>query len=172
MAQLPSTVLFWDEANSAFVEPTSNDQSLSAYGGAWIAIAGSQTPTMRTTGALHSHVVGESQTFALTRTGLDKDFEGWNPYNPYQACLNWPDLIGHEGNAALIEDQYAVYDTQSKQFVRYSTSNPELNSAATVIQPGQSFWVRVKNGFESAPDGDPLHDRQRCHGYGIRALFG
>ena len=145
-----STVLFWDEANSAFVEPTSNDQSLSAYGGAWIAIAGSQTPTMRTTGALHSHVVGESQTFALTRTGPDSDFEGWNlVYNPYQACLNWPDLIGHEGNAALIEDQYAVYDTQSKQFVRYSTSNPELNSAATVIQPGQSFWVRVKSGFES-----------------------
>lgn len=142
-----ATVLFWDEANSAFVEPTSNSQSLSAYGGAWIAIAGSQTPTMVTSGALNSHVENSSKTFSLTRTGSTEEFEGWNlVYNPYQARLDWDAIISNVVNAALIEDQYAVYDTQAKQFVRYSETNTELASAARCIEPGQSFWVRVKDG--------------------------
>ena len=146
-----STILFWDESTSEFVEPTSNSTSLSQYGGAWVAIAGSQTPTLVTSGTLNSHVQGQSKTFSITRSNNANtvdEFEGWNlVYNPFQARLDWDEVIGDSDNAALIEDQYAIYDTQSKSFVRYSKTNADeqFSTAAQCIEPGQSFWVRVKN---------------------------
>jgi hypothetical protein len=148
-----STVLFWDESSSAFVEPSSNNTPLDTLGGAWIALAGSQTPTMSTTGALNSHVVGDSKTFGLTRSdnaNTADEFEGWNLiYNPYQARLDWHLILDNASNASLMEDQYAVYDTQSKQFVRYSETNTQLASASRYIEPGQSFWVRIPSGTSS-----------------------
>ena len=155
-----SSILFWDEANSAFVEPASNNTPLDTLGGAWIVIAGSQTPTMSTAGALNSHVEGDSKTFALTRTDNTTvaEFKGWNLiYNPYQARLDWHQVLDNSGNAALVEDQYAVYDTQAQQFVRYSETNTSLTSASRYIEPGQSFWVRLPstktNGtFTLTPD--------------------
>ena len=54
-----------------------------------------------------------------------------------------------EGNAAIIEDQYAIYDTQEKAFDRYSKVNTDpqsqFASSAQCIEPGQSFWVKMKN---------------------------
>lgn len=148
-----SSILFWDEANSAFVEPASNNTPLDTLGGAWIVIAGSQTPTMSTAGALNSHLEGDSKTFALTRSDNSNtadEFEGWNLiYNPYQARLDWHEVLGNSGNAALVEDQYAVYDTQAQQFVRYSETNTSMASASRYIEPGQSFWVRLPSGTTS-----------------------
>ena len=151
-----ATVLFWDEAASSFVEPASNATLLNQYGGAWIMVAGSQTPTMVTSGTLNSHVTGDSKTFALTRSNnaeTEDQYEGWNlVYNPFQARLDWNLVIADANNAELIEDQFAIYDTQSKQFVRYSDINaePQFSTAARCIEPGQAFWVRVK---DNAPSG-------------------
>ncbi|MDC0599987.1 hypothetical protein OAO65_01625 [Flavobacteriales bacterium] len=148
-----SSILFWDETNSAFVEPASNNTPLDTLGGAWIVVAGSQTPTMSTAGALNSHVEGDSKTFSLTRSDNSNtadEFEGWNLiYNPYQARLDWHQVLDNSGNAALVEDQYAVYDTQTQQFVRYSETNTSLASASRYIEPGQSFWVRLPSGTTS-----------------------
>ncbi len=150
-----ATVLFWDETSSGFVEPTSNATLLNQYGGAWIMIAGSQTPTMVTMGSLNSHATGAAKTFALTRSNnaeTDDQYEGWNlVYNPYQARLDWDLVIADANNAELVEDQFAIYDTQSKQFVRYSVANSEsqFSTAARCIEPGQAFWVRVKDNVPS-----------------------
>ena len=76
------------------------------------------------------------------------EYRGWNLiYNPYQARLDWDQVIGNAFNAAIIEDQYAIYDSQSRQFVRYSKTNSdaEYTTSAQCIEPGQSFWVRVKS---------------------------
>ena len=56
-----STVLFWSESTSEFVEPTSNATALDQYGGAWIALAGSQTPTMVTQRHLEQPRPGQQQ---------------------------------------------------------------------------------------------------------------
>ena len=149
-----SSILFWDESTSSFETPTANSTSLSgALGtkGTYVAISGSQNPTLVTSGSLNSHVQGDSKGFGVTRTSTSAttlEYRGWNMiYNPYQARLDWDQVIGNAFNAAIIEDQYAIYDTQSRQFVRYSKTNSdaEYTTSAQCIEPGQSFWVRVKD---------------------------
>ena len=157
-----SSILFWDEANSVFVEPTSNATLLSQYGGTWVFVSGGQTPTMITTGTVNSHAAGSSKTFSLTRSNTVNtvdEFEGWNlVYNPYQARIDWNLLIEDANNAELIEDQFSIYDTQLEQFVRYSKTNSESQyaTAAQCIEPGQAFYVRVKDNGPSGVNSGTL----------------
>lgn len=141
-----STVLFWDEKGGAIVSPgTANTPMDTLGGGAWAMSYGSQNPTLHSAGKLRSHVDGASVSTDLTRTP-GSNFEGWNLIcNPFQAYLDWDAVIDHGTNSSLIEDQYAIYDTQSKQFVRYSKTNGLLTSAPKYIQPGQGYWVRMNH---------------------------
>jgi hypothetical protein len=124
---------------------------------------GSQSPTMLSVGALNDHKIGGvSKTFTVTRQGPSAEFEGWNMiFNPYQAILDWNALIDGEGNGSVIEDQFAIYDTQEKRFRRYGKSTAGVSwsndaeagadsIAMRYINPGQAFWVRVKDGVSSA----------------------
>ena len=143
-----SSILMWDETQSTLVQPNSNADALDGHGGIWALVAFSQTPTMVTSGSLNSHVEGATKTFSITRTNNANTvdlYEGWNlVYNPYQARLDWDAIIGDADNAALIEDQYLVYDTQVRQTVRYSKNNANggVVNAAQCIEPGQAFYVR------------------------------
>jgi len=143
-----SSILIWDETNSTLIQPTSNSTQLDTLGGIWALVAYSQSPTLVTSGTLNSHVEGDSKTFSLTRTDNANTvdaYEGWNlVYNPYQARLDWNQVIGDAGNATLIEDQYVVYDTQIRETVRYSALNANggVVDAAQCIEPGQAFYVR------------------------------
>ncbi|MCH1576462.1 MAG: hypothetical protein L7S67_09325, partial [Flavobacteriales bacterium] len=153
------TLLFWDEVNGEFVEPANLNTPLDTLGGAWIFLAGFQTPDMKTDGVLESHVATDAKTFNVTRSGADTGLKGWNlVYNPYQALLDWNKVIEpSHGNDLLLEDQYAIYDTQLQRFRRYGTDfdgvdwaagEQEVDVAAGMryIKPGQSFWVRVADG--------------------------
>ena len=139
-----SSVLFWDEVNSEFIEPTGMSDPLDDKGGIWIVIAGSQSPTMRSQGALRSHNESTEYTRILTRSASATPvYRGWNfIQNPYQGQLDWEAIMGlNEG----IEDQYAIYDTQQQAFQRFGIESLDSLqvSGSRYIQPGNSFWVRV-----------------------------
>ncbi len=138
-----STVKFWDESEGEYLDPTHLGTPLDTLGGVWIALAGFQTPTMSTEGVLRSHVSGSSQSFPLTRTeGVS--LEGWNfIMNPYQASLDWS--VIYAANSG-IQDQYAVFDTQTWGYKRYSSDGTTFTSAPSHIGPGQSFWVNLEGG--------------------------
>ncbi|MGB0511461.1 MAG: hypothetical protein ACPGGB_11120, partial [Flavobacteriales bacterium] len=140
-----STVLFWDEVNSEFVEPTNLNTPLDTLGGVWIAIAGSQNPTMATGGALRSHAEEDGWSQVLTRSSTATPvYRGWNMIqNPYQAQLDWNAI--RDLNPG-VEDQYAIYDTQAKAFQRFGTESLDSLqiNGSRYIQPGNSFWVRVR----------------------------
>ena len=133
-----STVLFWDETKAEFIEPHDLDTPLDTLGGCWIALAGSQAPTLASSGVLRNHHESASDySRGVSRTS-GTEYSGWNlALNPYQAPVDW-DAI-HEASTNL-QDQYAVYDTQQKAFVRYGDG---LATADRIIMPGQSFWVAV-----------------------------
>jgi len=133
-----STVLFWDEEKAEFIEPANLNTPLDTLGGAWVALAGSQNPTLATPGTLRNHDENAPDyTREVSRTA-GTVYAGWNlVLNPYQAPVDW-DAI-HEASTNL-QDQYAVYDTQQKAFVRYGDG---FATADRIIMPGQAFWVAV-----------------------------
>ena len=134
-----SSILFWDEVKAEFIEPASLNTPLDTLGGAWIVLAGSQSPTMSSAGKLRSHAEGSSKTFALTRT-TGTSYAGWNlVQNPYQAPISWTAILAASTN---VQDQYAVYDTQIQAFVRRSADGT-FTTADDLIMPGQAFWVAV-----------------------------
>jgi hypothetical protein len=139
-----STVLFWDEVYSEFVEPESMEETLDGKGGIWIALAGSQTPTMRSSGLLRSHEMTSEYNRWLTRSqSATPVYRGWNfIQNPYQGQLDWEKVIDLNPG---VEDQYAIYDTQQKAFQRFGleTLDSLQVTGSRFIQPGNSFWVRV-----------------------------
>ena len=69
--------------------------------------------------------------------------------NPYQASLDWHVL--HENNADIVEDQYLIFNTETRDFQRYSAGG--LDSLQVngnrFIEPGNSFWVRLKEEASS-----------------------
>ena len=137
-----ATLLFWDETEDAFVEPANLNTPLDTLGGGWIFLAGFQNPVMETEGTLKSHVQGSTQTFALTRTAAS-NYAGWNMvFNPFQAALDWSAVYAASSG---IQDQYAVFDTQTQNFKRRS-SDGTFTSGATHIAPGQAFWVNLEAG--------------------------
>ena len=144
-----STVLFWDEKSASIVEPHSASTPLDTLGGAWVTLLGNQTPTLHSEGKLRNHLSGMAVAMGLTRTP-SSSYDGWNlVYNPYQAMLDWHEVIDYTGNGDVLEDQYAVFDTQSKGFARYSKTNTELTSASRYIMPGQGFWVRMNHATDT-----------------------
>ena len=157
-----STVLFWNEVTGQIESPASENESISDRG-CWVMAYGSQSPTMIAIGGLNDHKIGGvAKDFTVTRQGPSAEFEGWNlVFNPYQAILDWDAVIdASSGNNAVVEDQFAVYDTQDKRFRRYGKSTAgvtwsnaqeagEDSLAMRYINPGQGFWVRVKDGVSS-----------------------
>ena len=145
-----STILFWDEKTASMISPSTGNTPLDTLGGgAWAMSYGSQTPTLHSSGKLRNHVSGGSVSIDLTRTP-GSTYEGWNLiYNPFQAYLDWDEVASYGSNGSLIEDQYAVYDTQDKQFRRYSKTNGLLTSAPQYILPGQGYWVRMNHATDT-----------------------
>ena len=177
------SVQFWDESTGTLITPSSNDDLLAEYGGCWIAIGASQSPTMLTSGALTGHKLGtDSKTFTVTRSGPDANMEGWNlVFNPYQGRLDWHRVMDAAyGNGAVIEDQYSVYDTQLRRHRRYGTNfsgvdwadageqTADVNDSLRYINPGQSFWVRVADGVSS---GTFTLKPEMIHNYGDGTAF-
>ena len=81
-------------------------------------------------------------------------------YNPYQARLDWDAVIDGNSNSAVIEDQFLIFDTQDRRFRRYGKTNSDVqwsndteagedSIAMQYVNPGQGFWVRVKDGVSS-----------------------
>ena len=157
-----ASVQFWNEATGSIEQASTGSESLSERG-CWITLIGSQTPTMLTSGALHDHKLGgAAKTFTVTRQGPNAEYAGWNMlFNPYQAKLDWDSLYnGANSNSAVIEDQFAIWDTQKKRYRRYGTSTAgvswsneqeaaEDSTSMRYIEPGQAFWVRVLDGVSS-----------------------
>ena len=117
---------------------------------------------MKTEGALNDHQLGGSdKTFSVTRQGPVSASAGWNMvYNPYQARLDWDAVIDGNSNSAVIEDQFLIFDTQDRRFRRYGKTNSDVqwsndteagedSIAMQYVNPGQGFWVRVKDGVSS-----------------------
>ena len=146
------TVLSWDETTGEFIEPTSLDDPLLGMGGVWIFLAGFQTPNFALEGPLRSHKEDDIYTVDLTRTdhGVVSVYPepgllvtGWNFIpNPYQGQLDVKQVL--DANP-FIEDQFAIFNTQTQQFERYayeSLDSLQINGSR-YIQPGNSFWVRL-----------------------------
>ena len=58
--------------------------------------------------------------------------------------LDWHEVIDYTGNGDVLEDQYAIFDTQSKGALLYSRiRNSLLHPHDT--SPGQGFWVRMNH---------------------------
>ena len=139
-----ASVLFWDETTSSLVVPESMETPLSGQGGIWIALGGSNHPTMTLEGPLRNHDEDYVWTMPLTRSpGAEEQYRGWNlVQNPFQGQLDWGEIL--EANPA-IEDHYAIYDTQQRKFQSYGTwtlDSLQVNGSQ-YIQPGNSFWVRL-----------------------------
>ena len=132
------SVLFWDETKAEFIEPTSLNTPLDTLGGCWVAISGSQNPTLSSEGTLRLHnESAPDHSESLTRTS-GSVYAGWNlVVNPYQAPVDWDAIHAASTN---LQDQYAVYSAQSRSFVRYGDG---FDSADRLIMPGQAFWVAV-----------------------------
>ena len=139
-----SSILFWNEASSSFVIPTGMQTPLDTLGGVWIAVSGSQNPTMSLTGALRGHGVSDDVQLVLTRSASAEGvYRGWEALqNPYQGRLDWEAI--QSANPG-VEDQYAIWDSQYREFQRYGTQAlaPEQLTGSRYIEPGNSFWVRV-----------------------------
>lgn len=153
-----STVLFWDEGTGQIVEPNGDNTPLDTLGGCWITLLGTQTPVMSARGALRDHRENEDTRYAISRTTVEEGvfngylqtsnvYSGWNLVpNPYQARLDWNVLFSE--NADHIEDQYAIFNTQTKQFQYWSSQLDSLQiNGSRYIEPGNAFWVRLKEGL-------------------------
>ena len=120
-----------------------------------------QSPTFKLSGQLRSHDLDASKSVTITRsvyesgiwTGsnvTDSSQGGWNMVpNPYQARLDWH-LIQAE-NADVVEDQYLIFNTDTRDFQRYSAGgldSLQINGNR-YIEPGNSFWVRLREGESS-----------------------
>ena len=156
-----STITFWNESTGSIEYASSASTSLTDRG-CWVLLYGSQSPTMKTEGALNDHQLGGSdKTFSVTRQGPVSASAGWNMvYNPYQARLDWDAVIDGNSNSAVIEDQFLIFDTQDRRFRRYGKTNSDVqwsndteagedSIAMQYVNPGQGFWVRVKDGVSS-----------------------
>ena len=156
-----STITFWNESTGAIEYASSASTSLTDRG-CWVLLYGSQSPTMKTEGALNDHQLGGSdKVFSVTRQGPVSASAGWNMvYNPYQARLDWDAVIDGNSNSAVIEDQFLIFDTQDRRFRRYGKTNSDVqwsndteagedSIAMQYVNPGQAFWVRVKSGVSS-----------------------
>lgn len=156
-----STVLFWDETTGSLVTPTHDGTPLDTLGGCWIWLLGSQNPVMRVEGALRSHAVDGAVSYRITRSEYEEGvFTGWNVTsavhsgwnlvpNPYQSRIDWN--VVHSQNAELIQDQYLVYDTQDKEFKRYSATGLDSMqvNGRRYIEPGTTFYVCLREGLVS-----------------------
>jgi len=156
-----STVQFWDEQTGSVAYPQGDNTPLDTLGGCWVVIYGSQNPTFKFSGPLRSHDVDAVKAFTITRSVYEDGVwtgsnvtaisqAGWNMIpNPYQARLDWHVL--HENNADVVEDQYLIFNSVSQDFQRYSAGG--LDSLQVngnrYIEPGNSFWVRLKEGETS-----------------------
>ncbi|MDB4563742.1 hypothetical protein N9084_00390, partial [Flavobacteriales bacterium] len=156
-----STISFWNESTGSIEYANSSSTSLTDRG-CWVLLYGTQSPTMKTEGTLNDHKLGgSSKTFSVTRQGPVSASAGWNMvYNPYQARLDWDAVIDGNSNSAVIEDQFLIFDTQDRRFRRYGKTNSDVqwsndteagedSIAMQYVNPGQGFWVRVKDGVSS-----------------------
>lgn len=145
-----STVMFWSEKEAAMKSPGSANTALDTLGGGmWVMLLGSQNPQLHSAGTLRNHSANGSVNVNLTRTPTSA-YDGWNFIaNPFQAALDWNAIADYGSNGEVIEDQYAVYDTQQKGFSRYSESNAAFSTGARYIMPGQGFWVRMNHANDT-----------------------
>ena len=156
-----STVQFWNEQTGSIAYPQGDNTPLDTLGGCWVVLYPTQSPTFKLSGQLRSHDLDASKSVTITRsvyesgiwTGsnvTDSSQGGWNMVpNPYQARLDWH-LIQAE-NADVVEDQYLIFNTDTRDFQRYSAGgldSLQINGNR-YIEPGNSFWVRLREGESS-----------------------
>ncbi|MDA9864185.1 hypothetical protein N9C70_03865, partial [Flavobacteriales bacterium] len=156
-----STVQFWDEQTGSIAYPQGDNTPLDTLGGCWVVLYASQAPTFKFSGELRSHNLDAVHEVNITRsvyeggvwTGsnvTDTSQGGWNMIpNPFQARLDWHVL--QENNADVVEDQYLIFNTQTRDFQRYSAvalDSLQVNGSR-YVEPGNSFWVRLKEGVSS-----------------------